>query len=205
MQSWIMNNLLKGSIQLRLKPHWEPKWECFLTKTLKKKQSHPPHYLNESIIKSWSFPPGQVSAHWSWITYLFTTNEQWIWGRKRGKQGKKNKVSLRHGACYSCQLFDHPPRACRRRRVRHVEMRRGATPCCSSRHTPGDEAEAERAAIPTGSPQPEEVNSWEASWCCLTLRFKYWEIPEIARTHSTLNSRGLLESNEEVWSERGSF
>ena len=58
---------------------------------------------------------------------------------------------------------------------------------------------------PNGLPQQEEVNSWEASWCCLTLCFNYWEIPEIARTHNTLNSRGLLESNEEVWSERGSF
>lgn len=40
--------------------------------------------------------------------------------------------------------------------------------------------------------------------CCLALLFNYWECP-ILPEPCTLNTRDLLESNEEVWSENGSF
>lgn len=56
--SWIMNNLLKGSVQLRVKSTGSTSRDVSDRKLKKKNKDTLPSYSNDSIIKSWSLPLG---------------------------------------------------------------------------------------------------------------------------------------------------
>lgn len=91
MQSWIMNNLLKGSIQLRAKSTGSQTGNVFWQNL---KKTKPPALLFNSIIvlhhKSYSLPPGQVSADWSLLIYTPVMN---------GEKEKKKKNTFIHACC----------------------------------------------------------------------------------------------------------
>lgn len=88
-----MNNLLTGNIQLRA----ESSGSVFLTKPSKTK----PHAL--FFMESYSVSSGHISADWSCIAYLCTSNE---------RQGIKKKIRCVQSCCQVSDMLlqQLPPR-----------------------------------------------------------------------------------------------